>query len=388
MIVQEIGVALDENVGPAVDAFLGSLPGSPLILGLGEPTHHVEPFPVLRNQIFQHLVEHHGYRAIAVESDCLAGLVVNSYVVDGVGSFDDVMRDGFSHGFGDFESSRALVKWMREYNENHAEPVRFFGFDGPFEVAYAQSPRQAITELNSRLGSPYTVDSLIAEDERWTNPEVIMDPTKSVGSSAEVKQLRLIVDDLRGLLTAQTPSLIAASRDNWWRARLYGRTATALLRYHEGMAVGSPDRISHLLGIRDGLMAENLKAIAEYGKTFVFAHNGHLQRPMASMNFAGAHQEWWGAGAIVSAELGEQYAFIASALGTAPNPNVGAPEPGTLEGVLDLLPGDYLLNSADIDVTGLKPRTTDNFAYAPLDPVHVQYTDGIVFLKTVPQLYG
>ncbi|MCE7008891.1 erythromycin esterase family protein [Kibdelosporangium philippinense] len=388
MIVQDIGVALDGDVGPAVDAFLGSLAGDPRILALGEPTHHVETFPLLRNQIFQHLVEHHGYRSIAIESGCLAGLVVNSYVVDGIGSFEDVMRDGFSHEFGKFESSRALVRWMREYNENHPEPIRFFGFDGPFEVAYAESPRQAITELNAYLGSPYTVDSLLFEDERWTNPEVIMDPTKSVGSSDEVKQLRLIVDHLRGRLTEQTPQLVALSRDDWWRARLFGRTATALLRYHEGMAVDSPDRISYLLGIRDGLMAENLKAITEYGKTFVFAHNSHLQRRKSSMNFAGAHQEWWSAGAIVSAELREEYVFIATAMGTAPNPNIGAPQPGTLEGVLDALPGDYLLNSADVDVTGLERRKTDNFAYAPLDPTHVRETDGIVFIKTVPQLYG
>ncbi|CAM3949514.1 erythromycin esterase family protein [Kibdelosporangium persicum] len=370
-----------------MDAVLAGLPAIPRILGLGEPTHWMEAFPLLRNQIFQHLVANHGYRAFALESDCLAGQVVNAYVVDGIGSLDEVMRDGFSHGFGELESSRALVEWMRAYNETHPEPVRFFGFDGPLEITAAASPRQAITALNSYLGSPYTVDELLGADERWSNPDATMDPTQSVGSSPDVERLRLIVDDLQGLLVARTPRLIAESRDEWWSARLYGRTANGLLRYHQGMAWNSDARIAHLMAIRDAMMAENLKAIAEYGKTFVNAHNRHLQRELSTLDFAGAVREFWCAGAIVSAEVGDQYAFIATGMGTAPNPNVGAPDPDTLEGYLSTLPGDsFVVRSADIDTTGLKPRTTGNFSYIPLDPAHVRDTDGILFVRNVPRL--
>ncbi len=76
----------------------------------------------------------------------------------------------------------------------------------------------------------------------------MMDPSQSVGQTPEAEQLRLLADDLVALLDAQTPHLIAASsRDDWDRARLYGRTATGLLRYHFWMADTSPGRMTWLL---------------------------------------------------------------------------------------------------------------------------------------------
>ena len=82
----------------------------------------------------------------------------------------------------------------------------------------------------------------------------MMDPSRSVGQTPDARELRLFADDLVALLDAQTPHLIAASsREDWDRARLYGRTATGLLRYHRWMADPSPSRLTRLLrasGIR------------------------------------------------------------------------------------------------------------------------------------------
>jgi erythromycin esterase-like protein len=94
-------------------AFLNSLPARPRLLGFGEPTHLLEEFPRLRNQAFRFLVEHEGYRSIAIESDCLAGRAVDAYVTDGAGTLDDVLANGFSHGFGAVAANRELVSWMR-----------------------------------------------------------------------------------------------------------------------------------------------------------------------------------------------------------------------------------------------------------------------------------
>ncbi|ONI78590.1 hypothetical protein ALI144C_27615 [Actinosynnema sp. ALI-1.44] len=378
-------MALSEDVGPAVNAFLETRPTTPHVFAMGEPTHWVEALPRLRTRVFQYLVEHHGYRALAIESCCMKGLVANAYVVDGVGSVDDALENGFSHGFGQFESSRELLEWMREYNRTHDDPVRFFGFDGPLEITEAASPRQAITGLNAFFGSPYEVDELLGPDERWTNPDAAMDPTQSVGSSDDVERLRLIVDDLRGRVVAETPRLIARSRDDWWLARLYARTANGLLRYHATMAWNSPERIPVLLAIRDAMMAENLKAVTEYGKTMVFAHNKHLQREKSVWEFADATQEWWSAGAILGAELGAGYTFLATAIGSAPDFEIGTPAPGTLEGSL---PRDCVLESSRIDTTGLKMRDDNDHRWFPIDPAHVKDTDGIVFLKHVPPQSG
>jgi hypothetical protein len=132
------------------------------------------------------------------------------------------------------------------------------------------------------------------------------------------------------------------------------------------------------------MMAANLLAIAERGPTLVNAHNGHLQRDKSSMQMGGRPLEWWCAGAIVSAHLGDEYAFLATAIGTIRHHGVETPPPDTIEGLLYALPEDrYVVDAAVF--TDVKPRVSPWFGYAPLDPAHVAGTDGIVFVKDSPR---
>jgi erythromycin esterase-like protein len=212
-----------------------------------------------------------------------------------------------------------------------------------------------------------------------------------VGQSAEARELRLLADDLVALLDAQTPHLItAASRDDWDRARLYGRTATGLLRYHFWMADTSPGRMTRLVGLRDQMMADNLLAVAERDPALVHAHNGHLQRDKSTMRMGDLPLEWWGAGALVSVHLGEGYAFLATALGTIRHQGVDTPPPDTVEGLLYALPEDRYVVDAPRLATALgdtrpAPRVSPWYGYSPLDPAHLAGNDGIVFVKDVPQ---
>lgn len=370
------------------------LPARPRLLAVGEPTHGEDVLLALRNDLFRQLAEQEGYRTIALESDCLMGLVVDDYVTSGTGVLDDVMQRGFSHEWGAFAGNRELVRWMREYNEGRPESewLRFTGFDGPLEIAAAASPRQALTALHTYLTAwvdanllPCTaeaLDRLVSADDKWTNPAAMMDPSQSVGQTPEAQQLRLLADDLVALLDMQTPHLIAmSSREDWDRACLYGRTATGLLRYHFWMADTSPSRLTQLCATRDSMMAANLLAIAERGPAMVYAHNGHLQRDQSSMQMGGQLLEWWCAGAIVNAHLGEEYAFLATALGTIRHHGVETPPPDTIEGHLYALPQDrYVIQPAAVP-TDVKPRVSPWFGYAPLDPSHLANYDGILFVK-------
>lgn len=390
---------LDREGAAAVTDLLRSLPARPRLLGLGEPTHGEEALPELRNEIFRELVEHEGYRSIAIESDAVAGLVVDEYVTTGAGSLDEVMRTGFSHGVQELEANRELVRWMRAYNQDRPEPerLRFFGFDAPLEMMSAASPRRALTALHDYLrDQPLpctldTIDRLIGDDDRWTDTAAAMDPSRSVGRLPEVAELRLLADDLVALLTAYSPHLIATtSREEWWRACLYGRTAMGLLRYHAGMAEQSPDRVWRLMALRDAMMADNLHAIAQHAApTLVFAHNRHLQREKSTWQLADMALEWWSAGAIVGSQLGDGYAVLALALGSAPHHEIGTPAPDTVEGVLSTLPGNrYLIDPHALAARGAKlvPRTdtTARYGYFPLDPDHLGETDGIIFIKNIP----
>ncbi|MFB9681733.1 erythromycin esterase family protein [Streptosporangium vulgare] len=384
MDIKDMGGPLD---GAGISAFLRSLPAEPLLLGLGEARHFVGELGEVRNEIFRHLVEREGYRAFAIESDCLMGLVVDDHVTTGAGTLDDVMERGFSHGFGAFPANRELVRWMRAYNEEHDEKIRFFGFDGPLEY-WAASPRQALTALHALLDGPLpctgeTLDTLLGPDERWANEAAAMDPSQSIGRSADAQRLRLIADDLVALLDTQVPRLSAEDRE---RAALYGRTATGLLRYHYWMADASPARWARLSALRDAMMAANLRAVAERGPALVFAHNLHLQRNKSLMPFGDQLLEWWSAGAIAGAHLGDRYAFLASALGTVGD---DTPPPDTVEGILSTLPWDHsLIDTRRLAeaVTKSAPRVSHDFRYFPLDPAQLGTIDGLVFLGQAVRL--
>jgi erythromycin esterase-like protein len=355
--------------------FLDSLPARPWLLGLGEPTHLAEAFLILRNEVFRWLVEHEEYRAIAIESDCLAGLVVDEFVAGGSRSLDEVMATGFSHNFGESEANRELVAWMRLYNEQAApaDRLRFYGFDGPTEMMYAPSPRGPLAAVHAYLAehldgvllpSAEMIDDLAGADARWADEAAMLDPSRSIGSAA----------------------LIAAtSRDAWERACLQGRTAARLLHYHAAMADPSDARFSGLMYRREVMMAANLRAIAERGPTLVFAQNSHLQKVASSMDFFGVRLRWWSAGALVAATTDHRYAFLATAVGSIPARGLDAPPPDTLEGVLAAQPAG-ILPAAEVRAAmrgrDVVPRTdmTPQQGYAPLDPQHLIGADGVVFV--------
>lgn len=178
-----------EDTAHAVEAaaVMRLLPARPRLLALGEPTHGEDALLDLRNELFRQLVEQEGYRMIAIESDCMRGLVVDDYVTSGTGTLDEVMEQGISHGWGTSAANRELVRWMRAYNvraDNDGRPaserLRFAGFDGPLEITHAASPRQALTALHGYLAARVdadllpctadTLDRLLGTDDRWTNP--------------------------------------------------------------------------------------------------------------------------------------------------------------------------------------------------------------------------
>ncbi|MEU1183078.1 erythromycin esterase family protein [Streptomyces sp. NPDC005820] len=390
-----------KDTAHAVDAasVMRLLGRRPRLLALGEPTHGEDTLLEARNDLFRQLIEHEGYRTIAIESDCLAAQLVDDYVTSGTGTLDEVMEHGFTHGFGASAANRDLVRWMRAHNETRParDHVHFAGFDGPLEITGAESPRRALTGLHTYLApltdpallpTPDRLDALLGPDTRWTDPAAMLDPTESCGHSPEAKELRLLTDDLTALLDTQVPE--QGAREAWNRARLHARTATGLLRYHAAMADPSESRMSRLLALRARMMADNLLALTEHAPTLAHAHNAHLQRPESSMRMGGRHLSWWSAGALAETHLNKDYAFLATAIGTIPHHGVTTPPPTTLEGLLyDLPPTPHLIDAPRLftTLTARQPaaRVSPYYGYAPLDPSHLATYDGLVFIRDIAQ---
>ncbi|GAA3487893.1 MULTISPECIES: erythromycin esterase family protein [Streptomyces] len=393
------------QLAAAADQLLASLPQPPLLLGLGEPTHGAEQFLELRNDLFLHLVRHHGYRAIAIESDCLAAALVDDHVTTGAGDLDEVLATGITHRFGAFAANRDLVVRLREHNAGRPpeERVRFHGFDAPLDIGDTPSPRAALLAAHAHLAAhlpahrvPHTADSLsglLGDDAPWEESGALKDPALSIGGTPGARALRAAADDVLAVYETELPALRPLDPTAFDRAHTRARTARGLLRYHAAMASTAPDRIAVMLGVRDAMMAENLLALAaaQRSPSLVFGHNSHLQRTRCGMDFLG-EQRWWGAGALVAASaIGDRYAFVAAdstpeaAAACAPSwadpADAGRPEGETLQHALAAAaPARAFFPARDLAPRVPARRAPGSWWYAPLDPADLPAMDAVAFV--------
>ncbi|WP_280244224.1 erythromycin esterase family protein [Nocardia abscessus] len=381
---------LDEpaSLGRALDELLAARTEPPALLALGEPTHGIEAFPLLRNELLRHLVDQ-GYRSIVLETDILAASVVDDYVGGATAEIDTVLATGFSHGFGAVPGNRELVEWLRAHNAGRAplERVRFHGFDAPVEHSGAPSPRRALSAAADYLpealrpASVRDLDALLGEDADWTNQAAMFDPAASIGDSDRARALRIIADDVASALRRAAPGLRRADPTGYDHAVAHARTAQGLLRYHAAMADPTPDRIATLLSLRTEMMAENLLAIVAQeqrrGPSLVFAHNVHLQRAQSHMSVGQDDVNWCGAGALVELALGERYVFLA----TDASPHS---DPGTLQHVLAeattrraLFPAQALRAALPPSISTGEPIVP---GHIPLTPADLAGADAVIFV--------
>ena len=350
-----IYVDSSETFNASIDKVIASLDDSVDLLGFGEALHGGEDILMLRNRLFQRLVETHGYSAIAIESSFPRARGVFDYVAGrGPASYEAVQDTGFGHGFGRLEANRELVEWMRCYNadSSHCVKLRFYGFDIPGLAAGIASPSQVLhfvldylVSIDGASGKVHRqrIDSLLGPDSDWENPAAMADPTKSVGLSPAATALRIATEDLITELRTRRPELVAKSDiDRYLEALQYATVARELLNFHAASARKSGELYARLLGIRDALMADNLAYIVGRergrGKVLAYAHNSHLQRGKAVLPWA----TWWPAGSHLNEMFGPRYAVIGSAVGVSDANGIVRPEPGTLEARLTALPGPAL----------------------------------------------
>lgn len=398
----------------AVDRMIAILGGAVEVLGLGEALHGGEDILLLRNRLFQRLVEAHGYSAIAIESSFPRAHVVNEYIAGrGPADYDALQETGFSHGFGRLTANRELVEWMRQYNAEPSQRVKlqFYGFDSPTEMTSTDSPRQVLRFVLDYLdsvdevsGQEYRerIEPLLGQDSDWESSEALMDPMKSIGRSPEATALRIETEDLISELCVRRPELVAKSNeDRYLEALQFAVEARQLLNYHAVLAQQSDKRLIKLLGIRDALMADNLAYIVSRerrrGGVFVFAHNSHLQRSKAHWQLGENALAWWPVGAHLHELFGTRYAVVGSAIGVSNANGIGQPEAGTLEARLTAAsgPGRFIpthrgerLPSLATAALLTRSGSSKNSTYFALIPQSLIDFDWLVVLDTTEYTRG
>jgi erythromycin esterase-like protein len=166
---------------------VASLGDSLELLGFGEALHGGEDILMLRNRLFQRLVEAHGYSAIAIEGSSFPrARAVNDYVSGhGPASYEAVQDTGFGQGFGRLDANRELVEWMRRYNADpsHRVQLQFYGFDIPTEAYCNASKYRPSSLLATHSGRRVRSSVMISSVSIRSAVAAGESPTDFVGSA-------------------------------------------------------------------------------------------------------------------------------------------------------------------------------------------------------------
>lgn len=413
----------DKAFDAAVDRMMESLGDQVSILGIGEPIHSGEEFLVLRNRLFQRLVEAHGFRAITIETNDMRARLVDAYIQGrGPATFEGIQDSGFSVGIGHWNSNRELVEWLRQYNADPAHTVKLNLYGTlASDQETTESPRQALefalaylTSVDPAAAAGYReiVTPLLGADADWVdaatalhkeimervlagNTDTGTSSGDEIGISPRAQALRLAVENLAFELQVRRPELVSKSnRDAYGEAARHVMVARNLLALHEAEA--RRESLDTLVTMRDAMAGEHLAYVAEReqprGKVLVFLHSIHLRRTQSTLPW----YTFWPTGAHLDQMFGSRFAVIGGAIGTSEPNFVGPPEAGSLEARLLAHKSDGFLPTgrgrrlAGGALAALPVRSGSKpwIPYTPLVAQAVSDFDVIAFLRNVTYTRG
>lgn len=423
--------SLDKGFDAAVDRMMSRLGDQVSLLGFGEALHGGEEFLILRNRLFQRLVEAHGFSAITLETNYMRARLVDGYVAGrGSATYEAIEDKGFSYGSGKYAANRELVEWMKRYNSDPANAVKLSLYGTvPSEGEATESPRQALEFALAYLRSVDPVaaarhktimEPLLGADADWEDSAAVVhkeiltrilggDTAQQIvgrdapagandagkfGLSPRASALRVATEELASELSVRRPELVAKSdRESFGEALQHVTVAQHLLAIHAALA--RRESLDNLVGMRDAMAAEYLVHISERektrGKVLVYLHSAHLRRTKTKLPW----YEFWPTGAHLDQLFGARFAVIGGALGTSEANFIGAPEAGSIEARLlarqsnCFIPahrGKGLYKGA---APPIRTRSKQPFVpYEPLTPESVADFDMIAFLRSATYTRG
>ncbi|MFI1603429.1 erythromycin esterase family protein [Streptomyces griseofuscus] len=124
---------------------LRDLVGDARVVALGESSHQIREFGLMRRRILRFLIERLGFTVYAMEYGAAEGRAVDAWVQGGSGDIDDLLAPangaaqgngadgagGSVKGLGQPAECGDTLRWLRRHNSVAAQPVRFVGCDIP-----------------------------------------------------------------------------------------------------------------------------------------------------------------------------------------------------------------------------------------------------------------
>jgi erythromycin esterase len=259
--------------------------GSARVVALGELGHGAHEPLALRNRLFEYLVEHEGFTAIAIESALPDSRQVEEFVNGGPGEAPQIIYDNLSWGFGALQENVELVQWMRTYNSNPAHhPVRFYGIDLNLGGPRLSTPTR--TALDAALAYLARVSPREAKESE-TDLQPFLDRLPNIASlsAPEHQRFATAISHLIALLQLHRPPAAAPTLTDYeWAERDAFVARDAARMFAAAPATASTQILpsdGDAAQRRDHAMADNVRWVVRQegptGRVLVFAHNAHVK---------------------------------------------------------------------------------------------------------------
>jgi len=249
-----------------------SIVGNASIVGLGEASHSVHEFSVMKQRLLELLVQRMGFTMFAMEVEWGLGEQVNHYVMTGEGNLRQIVGARFF----DVQEILDVIDWIRSYNADpqHTQKVHFAGF-------HTQGGKNDYDAIQQYLQTvdPQHVDS---EMSLYSGvlPELEYAPSASSQSLAQQRQDVAQAQQVYNFLKAHQAAYIARSSPQAFTQVL--QEAQVLIETAQWWV---HDPVDDPLAIkafqqRDNNMTENVEWLHEYApggaKMVLWAHDWHI----------------------------------------------------------------------------------------------------------------
>jgi len=344
-----------------VSGILGGGSG-PHVVGLGEVTHGTRECFLLKSNLVRELVEHHGFRTLAMEANVAETRALDAFVRRGVGDPATALR-GLHKWMWQVESVRDLLGWLRSFNRTRPadDQVRVRGLDLSHPAAAAAPLRSYLetvdpdyAEQSDALARLDTLAGETVPDDAGTREYLLGRVERAVTTVAE----RLDDEQAR---------YVAATGDRWETARHLCRVVRQTCDWHR---VRHEQPGPHAAGMqqRDRAMAENAAWCARQDPgtgVAVWAHNVHVER--GTFDSYGPWADATGMGEFLAREFGARYTPVGfdTARGRFRAVRSGGGDTGPEQFVFDSPPDGSA--TAEFDRVGESPWLFD-IASAATDP--------------------
>ncbi|MFD3156869.1 erythromycin esterase family protein [Haloimpatiens sp. FM7330] len=243
------------------------------IVAMGEATHGTKEFFQMKHRMLKFLVEKMDYNVFGIEacmSECMA---VNDYVLYGKGEAEQVVK---KMGFWTWDTKEVvdMVKWMREYNENHTKKVKFYGFDMQSSCTAVEKVQAYLKKVDKEYENK--VDSILLE---FKDPKTLHGNNKKLHGN-EVKKIMCMFEKNKNEYISKS------SKEEY---ELYKQNLKIIDEAYDFFKGNQSN--SQMQTKRDKYMAENIKWILNFEgqdtKIMVWAHNWHVSKVADNINNIG-----------------------------------------------------------------------------------------------------